>query len=636
VLGVTMPPAGARFHGSLPKLGAPIHTAEYADGFKICAYLEPADPAVGVPEHRRYMPWQWAADRQEFAQRALPDQPRPLYRPENLEHYPDAPVYVFEREDMADAFNALSGDEQVVGTTCAGGSGAFELGDWGELYTREVILWPTNCVPCQQAMHSLARTLEKAGARVSLIAIPQDKPDEWNFNDVTAAAWSWEQVQRFVREQRRKVEAQLLAALPTTVKANGATQLPGPTEKRVRQPAPQTVRWTETWNRIPGLTFGNSGPYGHMANAVAVIEYFRGQYADVWYDEFHCKVMTDEQHPRAWNDHDSLALTRVLQAEIGLAGMRPNTTWDAVNLVAKSRIRHEVREWLQTLQWDEQIRLAMLLPKGFGTETTPYNTHVGRCMMVAAVARILRPGCQVDYVPVFEGPGGKGKTSALRILGGKWFDNPSAQMGEKDFLQNMTGKWWLELAELANIRRHELEVIKAIITRTEDTYRVPYGRSPETHKRQCVFMGTIDRGSWNTDEAGGRRWWPVTCGPRIDLDWLERHRDQLFAEAAWRFNEGERWHEVPEREAAAARARRQPRDEWVVNVQGYVDRLTEVTVSDVLTGGLRMEPREWTPASQARVRLILSQLGWTEHPVTRKWRAPDRIPLTLEPPSTPE
>jgi virulence-associated protein E len=612
VLGVTMPPAGARFHGSLPKLGAPIHTAEYADGFKICAYLEPADPAIGVPEHRRYMPWQWAPDRQEFAQRALPDQPRPLYRPENLEHYPDAPVYVFEREDMADAFNALSGDEQVVGTTCAGGSGAFELGDWGELYTREVILWPTNCVPCQQAMHSLARTLEKAGARVSLIAIPQDKPDEWNFNDVTAAAWSWEQVERFVRDNRKKVDAQLLP-IPRA-SANGAAPPVELPTKRVRQPPEQIRTARDVWSQIPNLRrAGNDTPYGHVANIVQAMMHFSGRFADIWYDEFHCKIFTDTQNPREWTAVDDTQLCVSLQHELHLSGVRTSYVTEAVELVAHQTPRNEVKEWLLSLKWDGKPRLAGMLYAAWGAEANPYTTSVGRCFLVGAVARIMRPGCQVDYVPVLEGPGGRGKTSSLRVLFGKWFDNPTSYMGEKDFLQNMNGKWCLELAELANIKGRALETVKATITRTIDTYRTSYGRKPGTYPRQCVFAGTTDRSGWNADEAGGRRWWPVKCTD-IDIEWIKDCREQLFAEAVQRFKDAESWWDVPERAARAEQAARQTGDAWAGRVRRYLAKSTTVPdLEDVFTFALDMEePKDWSEGNYARLRRLMLRLNWVE------------------------
>lgn len=615
MFGITPAPPGARFHGSLPRLGAPVHIAEYADGVKICAYSEPADPAIGQDARRRYLPWQWGADKQQYVQRALPDQPRPLYRAENLELHPDWPLYVFEREDMVDAFHTLSGDAEVIATTVPGGCAAFVLGEWDGIGQRKVILWPTHAPECEQAMQELARRLDKQGATVLFLTVPQTQPALWTFLHVIEAQWTWAQCEAFVAANVQTLERQVKPITPARTHSPTA-----PTILEPKTVKPTDINFRDVWDRIPRLVrAANHTPHNNMANVCAVLESFNGKYGDVWYDEFHCKVLTDEQHPRAWRESDTLELTRVIQSEIGLTGVRPNTVFDAVNQVAYKRKRHEVREWLRSLKWDGEHRLALLLPSGWGTETTPYTTSVGRCFLVSAVARVMQPGCQVDYVPVFEGPGGRGKTSALRILGGQWFDNPSAQMGEKDFLQNMTGKWILELAELSNIRRHDLELIKAIITRTHDTYRSPYERAPADHHRQCVFAGTIDRGNWNTDEAGGRRWWPVSIG-KIDLEWLASRREQLFAEALHRFDEHDSWHNVPLHDAAAAQVLRRPRDEWTRLIGEYLELITvDVPLAGVLKNALGLKPSEWTASNQSRARTILTDLKWIEDPRTQLW-----------------
>jgi predicted P-loop ATPase len=60
-------------------------------------------------------------------------------------------------------------------------------------------------------------------------------------------------------------------------------------------------------------------------------------------------------------------------------------------------------EYLESLEHDGVSRLGTWLPEFMGAMP---NAEVGRVMMIAAVARIFRPGCKVDTVPIFEGAQG--------------------------------------------------------------------------------------------------------------------------------------------------------------------------------------------------------------------------------------
>jgi hypothetical protein len=611
MLGIAVAPPGARFHGTLPRYGAPVHVADYADGFKQCAYSVQEDPTIGADAGRVYFSWQYDKDRSGWAQLALPDQPRPLYRPENLESHPEWVVYVFEREDMVDAFHTLSGDAEVIATTVPGGCTKFDRGEWEALYGRTVVLWPTNTKDSLQGMHDLGRRLQKGGSKVSVLQIPQDKPPGWSFLQVAEASWTWAQCEDFIRTQRLEAVAEVIPIRAARAHANSPAPVAEP--RQVKQSPVQVQGYRDIWARIPHLMFAPNGtPYANAYNLQLAVQSIAGRVGGVWYDEFHCKVMTDTQNPRAWADTDTISLLMTLQGSLGFAAARERDVWSAIRATAEKERRHEVREWLQSLHWDQTTRLNRMLTIGWGTPDDDYYSAVGRNFIVSAVARIMQPGCQVDYVPVFEGSQGAGKTSSLRILfSDRWFDNPTALMKEKDFLQNMTGKWCLELGELANAHGTALELVKAIITRKVDVYRVAYGHLSGSFPRQCVFAGTVDRSDWNSDEAGGRRWWPVACG-EIDLRWIEDSREQLFAEALERFELAESWHEVPTQQAAIERDARRERIGWFPLVERQVFGQTRVSFESVMYGIGLDKARDWTPPNERRVRLCLKRLGFVE------------------------
>jgi predicted P-loop ATPase len=232
------------------------------------------------------------------------------------------------------------------------------------------------------------------------------------------------------------------------------------------------------------------------------------------------------------------------------------------------------------------------------------------------VARVFEPGCQADCAIVLEGPQGIFKSTCLRILAGdEWFsDCLPADLKHKDAKDHLRGKWIVELPELAQFKRNEIETVKAFLSRRHEQFRPSYGRHEISYPRQCVFAGSTNEEHYLVDTTGNRRFWCVKCG-EIDLAGLARDRDQLWAEAVHLFRQGALWHLTGEASdtAAGQATERIAVDPWTAMVAEAL-RLLPLMHADVSPGeilnSLALTTEQKHPRSAARVAVILRNLGW--------------------------
>jgi predicted P-loop ATPase len=267
--------------------------------------------------------------------------------------------------------------------------------------------------------------------------------------------------------------------------------------------------------------------------------------------------------------------------------------------VARDNGFHPVREYFEGLRWDGTPRLDTWLIDYFHADDTPYVRAIGPRWLISSVARIYEPGCQADHVLVLEGPQGKQKSTALRTLAVKdeWFTDRLSNLSSKDAIQEVAGVLIIELAELDILMRTKPAAYKAFLSRRYDRFRPVYGRHMVLWKRQCIFGGTVNPtadGRYLNDLTGARRFWPVTCRGRIDIDALRRDRDQLWAEAVVRYRRGDPWWletEALERLAEAEQQARIAVDPWLPSIRDWLGDRTDVAISEVLEHGLGLPPR---------------------------------------------
>lgn len=213
----------------------------------------------------------------------------------------------------------------------------------------------------------------------------------------------------------------------------------------------------------------------------------------------------------------------------------------AIEAVARRRPFDPVRKYLESLEWDGQPRCRDWLSRYFAVEATSFSEVVGARWLISGVARALKPGCKADCVLIFEGLQGKKKSQALAVLAGsEWFKDDGLDMNSREGPIALEGTWIYELAELASIKKSEIESVKAFLSRQEDRFRPMYGRRTVKRPRRCIFAASTNEDHYLTDATGARRFWPVRCR-QIDLDGLREARDQLWAESVAHYLDGDIW-----------------------------------------------------------------------------------------------
>ena len=243
-----------------------------------------------------------------------------------------------------------------------------------------------------------------------------------------------------------------------------------------------------------------------------------------------------------WVDSDDAALRYFLERCYGISSK--DRIFDAVNVVALKASFHPVRDYLNGCTWDGVARVDTLLIDYLGAEDTEYTRAVTRKALVAAVARVFRPGIKFDYMLTIRGKQGIGKSTIFAKLGGEWFSDSFTTMQGKDAYEQVQGVWIMEVGELAGMRKAEAETIKLYISKQVDRFRPAYGRRTQEFPRQCIFIGTTNEQQFLRDTTGNRRFWVVDTpnDPERDL-WEELTEDTIrliWAEAVELYKKGEK------------------------------------------------------------------------------------------------
>jgi predicted P-loop ATPase len=589
--------------------------------------------------------------------------PRPLYGLDRLAARPEATVLLVEGEKCADAAQAQLPDLVVV--SWPGGCNAEGKVNWTPLAGRKVMTWadcdakrapltkaerdalpdkqarataqaekpllPEAQQPGTKAMRGIHGHLHALNARVWSIAIPPpgEKPNGWDIADAIAEGLVGEALVAHIRTQAARVAApgaiDAIVGAPETFSTPcgaGAGQGPPPDDDGY-----DGDHGPQGWRRL--LVRRDGKLVDCRENVYYMLKHHPDWQGVLWADEFAKRIVVRKPPPWAlpasfvpgseWDPNDSLRLGLWLtQRERLLIRNEQNLSRAAAWVASESKC-HPVREYLDSLVWDGTERTKKWLTDYMGVKATEYTELAGHFFLIGMVARIFKPGCQMRFMVIFEGAQYRGKSSALRVLGGKWYSDSLLDLHNKDVYQIIQGIWLHEIGELDSFSRADATRVKAFVSSQTDRFRAPYDTVPRDWERQVVFGGSTNQDEYFKDPTGNTRFWPLRAEEveSINIDGLAGARDQLFAEAVALFKAGERWHPTSDEQRRLFEPEQSAReivDPWQSIIHRYLDGTTvsRVTAAELLIDCLKIEIGKIDRAKQQSmsVAAIMKRLGW--------------------------
>lgn len=584
-----------------PKWGQPSQTWAYKDSLGVLFHVARYESDQG----KQFCPWSWSATISRWVAKAW-SAPRPLYGLDDLTARPTAPVVICEGEKATDGARKLIGGAYAC-VSWLNGAKAYDKADWSVLKGRKALIWPDADDPGSSASAAIGQILLPICESIKILDVT-GQPDKWDAANAVEEGWDYAKTAEWAKPRARIVTATAIAQAPGVTAAAQVNV----TVTTGDEPLPTASQYA-VWEGMGLACTGQGNPYANQDNVIRVIEKHTPLKDLLWFDEFHQKYFTlwNSSKPREWEDVDTSRLTTYMQRKLGMAKMSDDIVHKGCVEFAKRHIKNEPRDWMDSLKWDGEKRVQYMLPDAFGADGgSEYVLSASKNFWVSMIARIYQAGCKVDNMVILEGPQGKYKSTALDIIGGKWFAEASASVMDKDFFLDLRGKLIIEIAELDSFkRRAEATAIKRVITCRVDRYRAPYERSSKDHARSSIFVATTNEHVYLFDDSGGRRFWPIIC-QKINPDWIAKNRDQLFAEAVAMYKEGAKWWEMPKDETEREQEKRRNQDEWENIIGDFLVMKTETTIREIASDGIKIEAAKLDKGIQMRIAGLLRNLGW--------------------------
>ena len=341
-------------------------------------------------------------------------------------------------------------------------------------------------------------------------------------------------------------------------------------------------------------------------------------------------ALPGEEQWQCFSDNDVVDIQIQLERR-GMKPMQNKLLRACLRRAATLRTIDTAQEWLGRLKWDGESRVAGFAERAWGWAVSPYAVAVSYYVWTALAGRVMEPGCQADMMPVLVGAQGLRKTTTIKemVPAEDFYATIDLKHRDTDTARLMRGVLVGELEELRGLNSQDVESIKAWITRRTETWIPKFVEYSTRFRRRLVLFGSTNETEILNDPTGLRRFLPGVCG-EMDIDWLRRWRDQLWAEGAVLFAvDGVAWRDAQTLAAdehgafTISDAWEAATERWLVTPPvtlagdsvAPID-LGFVRVGEALRDGLGIPESQHDRSKEMRMGKVLVALGWKRERVS--------------------
>jgi predicted P-loop ATPase len=214
------------------------------------------------------------------------------------------------------------------------------------------------------------------------------------------------------------------------------------------------------------------------------------------------------------SDNGIIALRQLMSDTFGF-DLTDKHARDAVVSLALERCFDPIADMLSEAEanWDHVKRLDRMAADYLNCEDTPLDSACIRKAMIGGVPRVRQPGCKFDTITVLESPEGFNKSTAWRVLAGdeNFSDEKIIGKNSREVQEQLSEVWIHENADLAGMKKAEVEDVKTYASRMIDIARPAFGHFLKKQKRhgrrghpRCRATGRPPQGRQRPAHRTGR------------------------------------------------------------------------------------------------------------------------------------